>query len=319
MARNDPREEIKNLSPHDEGWWDALQAGSEQGAYMIERHTDENEAGEIKLRQKIEHIDWKQLKRLVESEEIVQCTVVGHNRGGLLVRHAEFEGFVPISLLLLNEKISDGNGVTESRIVSYQGRSLALRVIECDQSRGKVVLSERAAQGRAGDRKRVMASLKKGETRQGVVTNITKFGIFVDIGSIEGLVHISELSWGRVRNPKKIAALGSQVRVRVLKVDQTRSRVALSIKRLLPNPWDSVERNYHLGEVLEAEITEVVKFGAFARLEDELEGLIHLSEMNLIPGSSPWDKLERGQSVKVKIIYIDAEERRLSLALATDL
>jgi small subunit ribosomal protein S1 len=204
----------------------------------------------------------------------------------------------------------------ETWLSSYLENSLVLKVIECDKERGRVVFSERAALAEPGSRIQLLHSLQPGDCVIGTVTNITNFGVFVDLGGVEGLIHVSEISWGRVHHPADVATLGSQVRVHVISVDQERARVALSIKRLHPNPWETAHIRYYPGQVTEAVVTSIVPFGAFARLEEGLDGLIHISE--ICPdgdGSNPEDCLQEGQRVRVRVLHVDGARQRLGLSL----
>jgi len=178
-----------------------------------------------------------------------------------------------------------------------------------------VVFSERAAQSSPGSRNMLLKNLTPGSCASGTVTNITDFGVFVDLGGVEGLVHVSEISWGRVQHPSEVVQLGEQVIVYVIQVDPKRARVALSLKRLFPNPWETAEERYFPGQIAEAVITSIVPFGAFARLEEGLDGLIHVSEIAQNDESDESGCLLEGQQVKVRILHVDASKQRLGLSL----
>jgi small subunit ribosomal protein S1 len=261
-------------------------------------------------------VDWRQARELFEQDEVVCLQVTGYNRGGLLVSGEGLQGFVPISHLV-EMPGNRSEDEQEELLAEYLDRVLQIKVIECDQERGRVVFSERAALSRSGSRNLLLTQLKPGDCVQGTVTNITDFGVFVDLGGIEGLVHVSEISWGRVRHPCDVVHLGQQIRVYVINVDQDRSRVGLSMKRLRPNPWETAQDRYHIGQVTEVVVTSIVTFGAFARLEEGLDGLIHLSEIDneLGEGTNPLDALYEGQVLKVRILHVDASRQRLGLSL----
>ncbi|HEX9596936.1 MAG TPA: S1 RNA-binding domain-containing protein, partial [Anaerolineales bacterium] len=224
----------------------------------------------------------------------------------------EFQGFVPRSHLAA---AVNGQKITERLLEGYLGREIELKVIECDPERGRIVLSERAAQTAPGSRQTLLQTLQINQELDGVVTNVTPFGLFIDLGGVEGLVHISELSWGRVGHPREIANPGDKVKVVVLHLEMDRGRVSLSIKRGLPNPWDTAHENYPVSVEVEAEITEVVHFGAFAKLEEGLEGLIHISQMGLHERLDPRLVLEPGMKVQVSVLQVEPERQRLSLQL----
>jgi small subunit ribosomal protein S1 len=200
----------------------------------------------------------------------------------------------------------------------YVGRTLRLKVIECVPEDGRIVFSERAAQAGPGKRAQIFHSLRPGERVQGSVTNITDFGVFVDLGGVEGLIHISELSWGRVAHPGQIVRLGQSVEVEVLDLSPERCRVALSLKRLLPNPWTNIGSELGAGEAVPAVVTSVLSYGAFAKLERGVEGLIHISEMPLAEGQTAKDFLQEGQSVSVRVLHVDAAHQRMGLSMKLD-
>jgi small subunit ribosomal protein S1 len=263
-------------------------------------------------------MDWDWAIELYEMDKIVTLQVSGYNRGGLLVSGEGLQGFVPVSHLV-DMPVEKDEAEQENYLKGYLGRSLSLKVIECDPSRGRVVFSERAAQAMPGSRNLLLHELQPGQCVEGTVTNITEFGVFVDLGGVEGLIHVSEISWGRVRHPADVVHYGDQIRVHVINVDADRSRVALSMKRLYPNPWETAEERYHPGQITEAVITSLVTFGAFARLEEGLDGLIHVSE--ICPGDPPGsleEMLYEGQRVKVRVLHVDAAKQRLGLSLILD-
>lgn len=243
--------------------------------------------------------------------------MTGHNRGGVLVEGDGLNGFVPCSHLVgMNEQ---GNIVErEKALLNYVDQTLKLKVIECVPDDGRVVFSERAAQAGAGRRRELFSTLQKGQRISGEVTNITDFGAFIDLGGVEGLVHISELSWGRVNHPEEIVEMRQRVDVQVLEISPERCRVALSMKRLLDNPWDNANETYHVGQIVSARITSVVTYGAFARLDEGLEGLIHVSEMPLKNGILPRDLLSEGEIVQARLLNIDPAKQRLGLSMKLD-
>jgi len=297
-------------APLDESWWSAVLAD-------VETHTESAKGTpDLSVEQPAPAIDWKWAKNLYSQDEIIELEVTGHNRGGLLVEDERIKGFVPISHLIeISEETSEEKR-TEI-LTSYLGRSLQLKVIECSPKRERVVLSERAAQAAPGQRLELLKRLTTGAHIMGKVTTITNFGVFVDLGGIEGLIHISELSWGRVTHPNEVLSPGDEIEVYVLNLDQKRCRVALSLKRLQPNPWDTAHINYQPGQVTEATITNIVPYGAFARLEEGLDGLIHISEIEGNP-ESPDEVLSEGQQVQVSILHIDINRQQLGLRLGTD-
>ncbi|MGA9531150.1 MAG: S1 RNA-binding domain-containing protein [Anaerolineales bacterium] len=258
--------------------------------------------------------DWMWARELYESDDTVHLPVIGYNRGGLLVEAQGLRGFVPVSHLVHLDDIEHEDARCEI-MESLVGHDVCLKVIEYDPERGRLVLSQRAAEAGPGKRIELLESLEPGQCVHGEVTNITPFGVFVDLGGVEGLVHVSELSWGRVRHPEDVVCCGEDLEVQVLSVDREQARVALSVKELLPDPWETVENQFKVGDIVNGEVTNVVKFGAFVGIEDGLEGLIHVSEMGEQAHLEPSDVLCEGDPVRVRIINIDAKGRRLGLSL----
>jgi small subunit ribosomal protein S1 len=306
----------------DESWWAAVLAEEEEYASNHHaRHSStsgEGKGSNLNTVNKAGPVDWQIAQNVYESDETVCLQVVGHNRGGLLVEGSGLQGFVPLSHLvdLSGEKPETDNAKITSMLVVYMGRMLRLKIIECEPERGRVVFSERAALAEPGRRNQLLDILKHGDIVQGLITNITDFGVFVDLGGVEGLIHVSELSWGRVRHPSDAAKIGDNVKAFVIQVDKDRSRVALSLKRLYANPWDTAEVRYRTGQVMDAVVTSLVPFGAFARLEEGLDGLIHISEMALAGEKvNPRDFLQEGQHVQVRVLHVDANHQRLGLSL----
>ncbi len=302
----------KDMPVVDESWWDSVLAEEER--YVppsLPKITPLEEPGRNEPSQP--GPDWNRVRELYHQDRIVHLTVTGYNRGGLLVEGDGLYGFVPFSHLVDMEKQS-----REASLEAYIGRTLRLKVIECAPEDGRVVFSERAALAEPGKRMRLFSQLKPGQKVSGSVTNITDFGVFIDLGGVEGLIHISELSWGRVVHPSQIVQLGQQVEAQVLEVSPERCRVALSLKRLLPNPWEKAESEFAVGQVLPAWVTSIVSYGAFARLEAGVEGLIHVSEIQLDEGKTVRDVLKEGQQVRVRVLHVDAARQRMGLSLNLD-
>jgi small subunit ribosomal protein S1 len=258
--------------------------------------------------------DWHDIEAIMNDDETIELPVTGYNRGGLLVEWRNLRGFVPASQLV-GFPTHMGPNTRRDLLMERVGYELSLRVIELDRDQNRLVLSERAAQVQPGERAHILEHLARGDIVKGAVTNICDFGAFVDLGGLEGLIHISELSWGRVGHPTDVLERGEIVRVHVLDTDKDAGRVALSLKRLYPDPWRTVEQKYTVGEVIEVIITNVVDFGAFACIEEGLEGLIHISELSDEPFLHPCNVLDDGQIVHARILSIDSQSRRLGLSL----
>lgn len=249
--------------------------------------------------------DWPHIHELYHNDAIVELQVVGNNQGGLLVQGENINGFVPSSHLL-----------NPDDILEYLQQSITLKVIEYDQERCRVVFSERAAQSGPGERLKLLDTLDEDTCVEGVVTTLTDFGAFVDLGGMEGLIHISELSWGRVDHPSDVVAVGDQVEVYVLSVDRENQKVALSLKKMCENPWETIADRYQTGQIVQAVVKNIVSYGAFVRIEEGVDGLIHVSELGVEGDNlSPWDILQKDQAVQVEIINLDPQSQRLGLSL----
>ena len=268
---------------------------------------------EMPLNPKLEAA-WEDAMRIFREGQVVGGIVTGWNRGGLLIRWNELQGFVPISQLR-EVPILEDDQLRDETLARWVGEELALRVIELDKSRNRLVFSERATLWGPRDGERILQELAPGQVVRGHVSNLCEFGAFVDLGGIDGLVHISELSWGRVNHPRQVLRIGEEIEVYVLGVDKENRRIALSLKRLRPNPWLQVETKYHVGQVTRARITNIVDFGAFAQLEEGIEGLVHISELSDGPIGHPSEVVSLGDEVMVRILRIDSANHRLGLSM----
>lgn len=298
-----------NLVPgEDESWWTAVLLEEKRW----EPFSNELENEPQKPQQS--RMDWEQARQVLARDEVVTLEVRGYNRGGLLVQGDQLQGFVPHSHLLQYDATSSEEERREL-IVGYVGTRIELKIIECDPAKDRIVFSERAAKAGCGKRKELISNIQVGNVVEGCVTNITDFGVFVDLGGVEGLIHLSELSWGRVHNGNEVVHIGEVIQVVVLSVNTNNARIALSLKRLDPNPWEFLGEKYHPGDVVQAVVTTLTRFGAFARLSEGVEGLIHISTLKLAPGMELRDLLIPGQNIHVKILHLDIEKRRLGLGL----
>lgn len=299
-------EEAPNI---DEGWWASVLADEEAYAGPSKNATAKTPQPGIIA------VDWPRVQVLYERDEVVGLQVYGYNRGGVLVQGEGIQGFVPISHLV-DMPCNATDDERRQVLNDYVGRTLELKVIECEPAQERIVLSERAALAGQGRRKQLFNTLRPGEIVHGSVTNVTDFGVFVDLGGLEGLIHVSELSWGRVQHPSCVLKVDEPVDALVLMISEENGRVALSLKRLQANPWEVLVENYQVGDVIPAAITKIMRFGAFARLDEGVEGLIHISTIHMPPGVRDLESyLSVDQPVQVRILHIDAERRRLGLGL----
>lgn len=318
-----PKKKSENPMPIlDDGWWASVLAEESRFAPTL----PVRQGGKTETRDEAQassplppkhSADWGQVKDLYLRDQIVDLNVTGYNRGGLLVEGNNLYGFVPFSHLVELAGKSESSQ-REHDLEMFVGKTLRLKVIECVPEDGRIVFSERAALAEPGKRTELFGALHPGEHVNGTVTNITDFGVFVDLGGVEGLIHISELSWGRVIHPNQIVKMGQAVEVQVLDLAPERCRVALSLKRLHPNPWASASTDFPEGSVVPATITSVVSYGAFAKLDAGVEGLIHASEMPLSDGQTVKDFISEGQPIQVRVLHVDASHQRMGLSMRLD-
>ena len=260
-----------------------------------------------------EEKDWQRAEQLMADQSPCCLVVSGYNRGGLLVNLGCLSGFVPGSHLLdfpVNLDYEEREAVLAKRI----GEELKLQVIEIDRPRSRLVLSERVAcvEERSEG---LFARLRVGDVVRGQVSNLRRFGAFVDLGGYEGLLHISELSWGRVNDPGDVVSVGQEVQVYVLDINYEERKIQLSLKHLQSDPWQGVSQRYTIGDFVWGEVTNVVNFGAFTRLEDGVECLIHISELAEGTFLHPRNVVNEGQRVYVRVLAVDPRNRRIGLSL----
>jgi len=257
---------------------------------------------------------WERAAHIFREGQAVSGIVTGWNRGGLLVRWESLQGFVPASQLK-EVPVFESPASRDEKLARWVGEELRLKVIELDRGRNRLVFSERATVWGPKDGERLLQTIAPGETRHGHVSNLVDFGAFVDLGGVDGLIHLSELSWRRVSHPRELLEIGDPVDVYVISVDRDNRRVALSLKRTQPDPWTVVDGKYQVGQVLGVTITNVVDFGAFAQIENGLEGLIHVSELIESKVVHPSQVVNSGDEVKVRILRIDSAAHRIALSM----
>jgi len=305
----------KSMPEVDESWWDSVLAEEERYASPVAKQARFEEP--VKNEDAKQDPDWNEVRDLYHQDRIVELQVTGYNRGGVLVEGEGIYGFVPYSHLVEMAAHPEKQN-REVELDSYVGRKLRLKVIECAPEDGRIVFSERAALAEPGKRMQLFNSLQPGQCISGTVTNITDFGVFIDLGGVEGLIHISELSWGRVAHPSQVVELGQEIEAQVLEISPERCRVALSLKRLLPNPWEKADSDFAVGQIVPAVVTSIVSYGAFARLEVGIEGLIHASEMPLGDGKTVRDLVSEGLEIQARILHVDPVHQRMGLSLNLD-
>ena len=307
-----PLADLQRMSPEA---LSKLSVGDKVPVYVM-RPEDQDGNLTVSLYQARQEKDWQRARELAESGEAWEEQVIGYNKGGLVIPLGGIRGFVPASQIADFRPTMTAEERLE-RLSSMVGERLKVKVIEINQRKHRLILSATQAQRewREQQRDKLLDELREGEVRKGVVTSLSPFGAFVDIGGADGLVHLSELSWRRIRHPRELLHVGDTIDVIVLHLDREHKRIALSRKRLEPEPWALVEDNYELGQLVEAVITNIADFGAFAEIESGVEGLIHISELADKPVASPRDVVRRGERVLLRIIRIDTRRRRLGLSL----
>lgn len=282
--------------------------------------TPEDQHGNVLLSytRAMEESDWHRAEALLDSGEVVESTIEGYNKGGLIVPLGLLRGFVPGSQVSLSRRMASSGKSPDQRWGHMVGEPIATRVIEVDRSRRRLILSERAALQEAREllKERLLDELEVGEVRDGRVTSLADFGAFVNINGADGLVHLTELSWERVDHPSEVLKVGQEVKVKVIEIDQERKRIGLSLRQLQEDPWPELVADLQEGQLIEGRIVRLVKFGAFARLEDRgVEGLVHISELSDEHVEHPRDVLQEDAVVTLRVINIDDKRRRIGLSL----
>ncbi len=305
----------KELATTGYGSFDELNVGDQVLVYVMQPETPEGHAIVSIKRARMER-QWRIAQEQYERGDLLEAKVIDFNKGGLIVDLDGIRGFVPISQILnLKREDTADSAETNAKLQAMVGRTLQLKIIEINRNRNRLILSERLAvqEWRTKRREELLNELQVGEVRKGTVSNLANFGAFVDLGGADGLVHISQLAWSRVNHPSEVLHVGQEVEVQVLGVDKEKKKIALSIKRAEVDPWTTVEQRYQVNQLVKGVVTKIAPFGAFARIEDGVEGLIHLSE--LLPGQDPKTALHEGQELTLRILRIESERRRLGLSL----
>lgn len=306
-----PSREMQSLLAEDRA---ALQIGSELLVFVVQSEDKEGRAI-LSVDKARQEKSWRTLQTAYEKGDVITARVVNYNKGGLLVNLEGVRGFVPASQV---NGISRGPETQkQSDMARMVNTDLQLKVIEINRNRNRLILSERQAVQEARETKKdeLLSRLSEGDVRTGTVSSVCDFGAFVDIGGADGLVHLSEISWSRVKHPAEVLKPGDKVQVSILSIDHDRKRIALSIKRTQSEPWTRAGERYQLGQIVEGTITQLASFGAFARIEDGIEGLIHISEMGDERIQHPKEVVAEGDIVQARIIRIDPARKRMGLSL----
>ena len=306
-----PSREMQSLLPEDRA---ALQVGDVLLVFVVQSEDKEGRAI-LSVDKARQERSWRVLQTAHEKGDVILARVVNYNKGGLLVNLDGVRGFVPASQVT---GISRGPDTQkQSDMARMVNTDLSLKVIEINRTRNRLILSERQAVQESRELKKdeLLSNLHEGDVRTGIVSSVCDFGVFVDIGGADGLVHLSEISWSRVKHPSELLKVGDKTPVYILSIDNERKRIALSIKRTQSEPWTRAGERYQLGQIVEGTVTQLAAFGAFARIEDGIEGLIHISEMGDERIQHPKELVAEGQVVQARIIRIDPARKRMGLSL----
>jgi small subunit ribosomal protein S1 len=306
-----PLSDLNKLEPEER---DELKVNDEIFVYVL--NTDKPDSLVVSIHLARLNQDWIRAEELLESGEIVEAPVIGYNKGGAIVPFGRLRGFVPMSHL-----VEVGSGMADrkrqQRLAQLKDTVVPLRVIEVNRRRRRLVLSQREAQKEWDSKLRaeLMETLTEGEIRHGKVSGMRDFGAFVNLGGADGLIHISELAWHRVDHPREVLSVGDEIDVYVMRVDREKQRISLSLKKILPNPWDSVGERYQENQLVESKITRIVDYGAFAEVEPGVEGLLHISQLSRGTVEKVDEMLQEGETHLLRIVSVDQERQRIGLSL----
>lgn len=316
--------EMRTLSAEDQA---NIDVGDQIVTYVLRPETADN-AAILSIDRALGEAGWRELEKLQDTNETVEGQILAFNKGGAIVDVQKVNGFVPMSQLVsvsreIFRETPDGEQDNEAAARRAQlqerdtGKVLQLKILEINRSRNRAIFSERQAvqEWRDAQKARLVQELQVGEIRSGEVTGISSFGAFVDLGGADGLIHISEMSWGPVGKPDDVVSIGDQIKVYVLRVDVENRKIALSLRRLEPEPWETIHERLHVDDIVDAKITKLTNFGAFARVEGNIEGLIHISELSDRVIGHPREVVSEGDDVRLKVLRIEPERRRLGLSL----
>lgn len=310
-VKRDAHVSPRDLTSLDDEFLSNLQLGQKLLVYVTQPASGDREL-QVSISKAMEYRDWQEAEKLLESKESSTLEIVGFNRGGLIVQFKNLRGFLPFSQVPELRAASNPK-IAETLKRGMVNKSLDLKVIEVVPDRNRLIFS--ALEAQSEKRKKRLASLEKGQIIEGKVASIVDFGVFVDLDGVDGLVHISQMAWKKIKHPSELAKIGDTMDVKITDVDLERERVSLSRKVLLPSPWEMINELYHTGDYIEVTITRVVDFGAFARLDEGIEGLIHSSQIGYSATQSLKEAVKSGDKVLVKVLDVNPERRRMALSM----
>jgi small subunit ribosomal protein S1 len=306
-----PQSDIQKLSDEERA---ALKVNDEIAVYIV--NTEETDSLVVSIHLAKLNQDWIDAEALLESGNIVELEIGGYNKGGAIVPFGRLRGFVPASHLTeLSPAMNDRK--RQQRLAKLRGEKLPLKVIEVDRRRRRLVFSQKDAQKEWEEKRKqeLIDSLNVGDVLKGTISGMRDFGAFVDVGGADGLVHISELAWHRVDHPRDVVKVGDEIDVCVLSLDKQDQRISLSRKKLLPNPWETVEERYEVNQLVEGTITRIVNYGAFAEVEPGIEGLLHLSQLSRGNVERADEVVKEGETHLLRVVSIDRRRQRMGLSL----
>lgn len=308
-----PNSEVQTLGPDEAK---QMRVGDEVLVYVMQAENQEGQAV-LSIDRARSEKGWRILQKRFEDGEVFEAPVVDQNKGGLIVSIDGVRGFVPTSQVVGLRTDPTNEAEVENKLSLMMGRTLRLKVIEINRRRNRLILSERAAvqEWRAQQKDRLLQELQPGQVRKGRVSSISNFGAFIDLGGADGLVHLSEISWERIDHPSQVLSVGDEVDVYVMNVDPEAKKIALSIRRAQPEPWSGINEKYVVGQLVTGTVTKLAPFGAFVRIEEGIEGLVHVSELEDKRISHPKEVVKEGDELAFKIVRIEPERHRLALSL----
>jgi small subunit ribosomal protein S1 len=294
----------------------ALQVGQEVNAYVVNAE-DQNGNVVLSLKRAQEEMSWENVEKMIADGTVIDTKIIGFNKGGLIAEIGKLRGFIPSSQISAARRVQTTGDTPEKRWQKMVGQPISVRIIEMDRERRRLILSERLAnpETRASMKERVISELEEGKVYSGRVTSLADFGAFVNLNGADGLVHLSEISWEHITHPKEVLEIGQEVQVKVINIDRDKKRIGLSMRALMDDPWKARLERFSVGQLVEGTITRLTKFGAFARLEGDIEGLIHISELSENRVEHPKEVLKEGETKTLRVIRIDTDQRRIGLSL----
>ncbi|MBE2223574.1 MAG: S1 RNA-binding domain-containing protein, partial [Anaerolineae bacterium] len=306
-----PPTDLSKLSDEDRA---ALKVNDEIPVFIL--NTEQPDSLLVSINMAMLNQDWIEAEAFMESGEILEGEVIGYNKGGAIIPYGRLRGFVPASHLSeLTPGMSDRK--RQQKLAKLRGEKLPVKIIEVDRRRRRLVFSQRDAQKEWEEKRKgeLLENLNEGDVLTGRVSGLRDFGIFVDIGGADGLVHISELAWHRIDHPREVVKVGDEIEVVVMKLDRDEQRISLSRKKVLANPWDSVEERYEINQLVEGTVTRILDYGAFAEIEPGIEGLLHVSQLSRTNVENVSEVVKEGETHLLRIVSIDPRRQRIGLSL----